>query len=189
VIRAPLNGVISQRFHELGESVEPNKPVFRIDNPERIEFSAFLAERHFPLVYPGTTMVELQAANRSVGEFVVSYRSPTVHETFRTFEIKCLLQEPPDWLVPGMMASARVVLDLREGRGVPAGTLVRRSAGDFLFAVKDGAAQAYPVKTGYETDGRVEIVEGLPDGVTHVVSAGQFTLNEGDRVTVRGEDN
>lgn len=189
VIHAPLNGVISRRFHELGESVEPNKPVFRIENPERIEFSAFLAERYFPLVNPGTTMVELQAANRSVGEFVVSYRSPTVHETFRTFEIKCLLPEPPDWLVPGMMASASVVLDRREGRGVPAGTLVRRPAGDLLFAVKEGSAHAYPVKTGYETAGMVEIVEGLPDGVTHVVSAGQFTLNEGDRVTVRGEDN
>lgn len=188
VIRAPLNGVISQRFHELGESVAANKPLFRIDNPEKVEFSAFLAEQYFPLVHPGTTMVELRAANRSVGEFVISYRSPTVHETFRTFEIKCLLQEPPDWVVPGMMATASVVLDRREGRGVPAGTFVRRPAGAFLFAVKEGAAQAYPVKTGYETAGMVEIIKGLPEGVTHVVSAGQFTLNEGDRVTVRGEE-
>jgi len=189
VIRAPLDGVISQRFHELGESVEANKPVFRIDNPERLEFSALLAEQYFPLVQVGATRVELRTANRSVGEHIISYRAPTVHETFRTFEIKCLFHETPDWVAPGMMASASVVLDRREGRGVPAGTLVRRPAGDFLFAVKGGAARAYPVRTGYATGGMVEILEGLPPDVTHVVGMGQFALEDGDRVVVRGEDN
>ncbi len=188
VVRAPIDGVISRRFYEPGEMVGGGNPLFRIDNPEAVEFSAFLAESYFPMIVTGNTQVRLKLSDESVKELTVTYRAPTVHETLRTFEIKCLWSNPPDSVVPGMMAHAEVVIDHRRGLSVPSGALVQRAGKTLLYAYKDGRAHALEVKTGYVTNGKTEILEGLDSLYTQVISAGQNLVKDGARVTVVGEE-
>lgn len=188
VVRAPIDGVISRRFYEPGEMVGGGNALFRIDNLETIEFTAFLAERYFPMITVGKTRVRLELGDETVKELTVTYRAPTVHETLRTFEIKCLWVNPPESVVPGMMAHAEVVIDHRRGLAVPSGALVQRAGRTLLFGYKDGQAVALEVKTGYLTNGKTEILEGLDDRYTHVISAGQNLVKDGAPVTVTGQE-
>jgi len=187
VVRAPIDGRISEKRYELGEMAEKGKPVFRIDNPAALEFSAHLAEQYYARVAPGVTALRLRVSGRPAGEFPLSYRSPTVHAALRTFEIKCRLPAPPPELAPGMMADAEVVLAEREGRGVPASVPVERGDATLVFVVADGVARAVPVETGYETGGWLEVRAGLPADVEAVVGMGQFMLDDGDPVAVGTE--
>jgi len=187
-IRSPIAGTVSHRFYELGEMAEIGKPVFRVDDTGVVELSAYLSSSYYPRVRPGATQVLLRVAGEGVGSYPISYRSPTVDEKLRTFEIKCLLSDPPPSVTSGMMAQAEILLDRREGAGVPAGAILWRGGETVVFSVKDGRAVAIPVTTGYTTDGMMEIISGLPEIPREVVVKGQKMLDDGDRVRLLKED-
>lgn len=188
VIRAPLDGAISQRMHELGESIAANHPVFRIDATQKLKFTAFLPERFYPDIVKGETRLTLEAAQRKLGTYSIHYRSPTVHERLRNFEIRSRLDVPPEWVAPGMMAKARIILDQREGRGVPKDTVIRSGSESYVMVVEDDKAKRVQVETGYTTDGMTEILDGLSADMSHVIKSGHHTVQDGAAVHIVNEE-
>ena len=55
-----------------------------------------------------------------------------------------------------------------------------------MFRIDEGRAKFQPVKAGAETQGQVEIVEGLSGG-ERLVSTSSGEIRDGDRVRVEGE--
>lgn len=81
-----------------------------------------------------------------------------------------------------------VLLEKREGPGVPREALTARTGGRVVF-VRDGdRARLVEVSTGLETDGWVEITGGDLAPGAEVVTAGNDLLRDGDPVTVVGKD-
>jgi len=68
-------------------------------------------------------------------------------------------------LQPGQFVPARIRLP-REGAvlTIPAAALLRTAEGSFVYAVKEDALLRTAVKTGAETDGWVEVTDGLSAG-------------------------
>lgn len=52
-----------------------------------------------------------------------------------------------------------------------------------FFIVKDGKVLRKAVKTGYETDTYIEVIDGVAEG-EEVVTAGQASLKDDSTVTV-----
>ncbi len=182
---APIDGVVVKRFLDVGEMGGTDKPVFRIENPDTIEVIAFLPARYYAQIQPGETQMQVSLEGRTVGDFPVSYRSPTIDSQLRVFEVKCKLAEGAPGAVPGAMVTVAVVLRQEEGIGIPSRAIVKRGGDDVVFLVEDGRAKAVKVATGLDTDGWVEAKsEGLTAGVA-VVSRGQFLLNDGTAIEVR----
>lgn len=185
LIYAPISGYVTMRFREPGEMAGQGDPMIRIDDPSVIEVSAHLPSEVYARVVLDQTTVRVNVHGVSAGEPVVYYKTPVINPQLRTFEIKCMLQNPPEGVVPGAMADLQVLLARRKGVGVPAAALQLRAGKDTLFTVKDNTAQIVEVQKGIETDGWVELVNGsLPAG-TPVVTMGQYFLNEGSPVTVQ----
>ena len=88
-----------------------------------------------------------------------------------------------DW-PPGGSVTARVVLASRDGVVVPAGSVVRRPAGDVVYVVKDDKAVERKVTVGIRTSTLAEVLSGIETGETVVVSGAGF-LTDGALVTVR----
>jgi multidrug efflux pump subunit AcrA (membrane-fusion protein) len=123
-----------------------------------------------------------------VGARVASYKSPTIDPQLRTFEVKCTITEPPPGVVPGAMADIALLLEEREGLGVPREALQERGGGTVLFVIEDETARMRPVQAGLETGDWVEVhASGLAPG-TPVVTMGQFLLNDGTLVAVQRGD-
>jgi RND family efflux transporter MFP subunit len=181
---APINGRVSRRFMEPGEWGDPMKPVLRIDDLSVVEISAHISEVYYHRVVPEETLMRVRAGGVDLNERPVNYRSPTIHPSLRTFEIKGVVENPPVGVVPGAMAAIDLLLARREAFGVRRESIVMRSTGPVVFYVEEGAARMAEVETGFETDGYVEITGGaLPPGVA-VVTMGQFLLDDGTQVKV-----
>lgn len=182
-IVAPLSGAISSRSAEPGEHIASGRILLRIDDLSVLDAAAFLPAQYYSEIHVGDTQFHLSINGRDVGLFTVTYRSPVINTTLRTFEIKGRLTEQ-NIAVPGSMADLTLVFESRQGLGVPSASILYRGGEQTVFVVENGKVVSRKVKTGFENDGWTEILEGVKAGET-VVSEGQTLLRDGDSVTVR----
>jgi len=101
----------------------------------------------------------------------------------RALEALVDLPAGSDW-PPGGSVTARVVLASRDGIVVPAGSVVRRPAGDVVYALQDDKVAERKVTIGIRTGERAEVLSGVADGETVVLSGAGF-LTDGALVSVR----
>jgi len=182
---APIDGVVSKRMAEPGENGEKGKAVIRIDDVSKLEGSAFAPGQFYSQVKPGQTKARLTVGGKALGEFTIWYKSPTVDTALRTFEIKCDVPGDRSLAVPGALVEMTIVLDQREGLGVPVESVQLRAGKAVVFVLNGNAARMLAAETGLETDGWVEArASGLNEG-TPVVRQGQFLLNDGSPVVLR----
>ncbi|MGD8450210.1 MAG: efflux RND transporter periplasmic adaptor subunit [Phycisphaerae bacterium] len=187
LVVAPISGRVTARYQEPGEMGAPGQPVLRIEDPSLLEVSVYLPAQAYGNVEPDQTPMWVTVNGVDLGEHAVSYKSPTIDTTLRTFEARCLLPDPPAAVAAGAMADVRVVLERRQGLGVPRDALQRRSGGEVVFIVENDQARMIPVDVGLETDGMVEVSgEGLTAGAA-VVTVGGYFLDPGQPVTVQQE--
>lgn len=186
-IYAPISGSVSARLLEPGEMGSPGMPVLRIDDTTVVEVAAFLPAQYYADVFTGQTIMKIQVAGIDLGRHTVTYKSPTINPKLRTFEVKCLLRNPPDGVAPGAMAQMSVILESRKDLGVPSEALQKRSGHNVVFVVKDNISHQVIVQPGIEMDGWTEIREGDVNEETAVVTMGQYMIEEGTRVAVQKE--
>ena len=189
LVYAPITGKVSMRLSEPGEMGQPGKPIIKIEDPSLIEVSAFLPAQYYHQVIPEKTEMRIMVYDLDVGKQKIHYKSPTIDQKLRTFEIKCPLVNPPEGVVPGVMANIEVVLQEKSGLGIPSSAVQMRSGRPVVFVVRGETAHMVAVKTGLETDGRLELLEGELAENKPVVTMGQFLLNEGSAVRIQKEEN
>ena len=182
-ILAPISGVVSSRTAEPGEQMSVGRVVLRIDDLSVVEAAAFLPAQYYPEVVPGQTTFRLGVGGREAGAHVVTYRSPTINPTLRTFEIKGKVEAADGRAVPGQMADLTIVFETRPGLGVSSAAILDRGGKPTVFVVQDGKAFAREVQTGFQNDGWTEILAGLEAGEAVVVE-GQTQLRDGLPVEV-----
>ena len=182
-ILAPISGVVSSRTAEPGEQMSIGKVVLRIDDLATVEAAAYLPAQYYPEVVPGETTFRLGVGGREAGAHAVTYRSPTIDTTLRTFEIKGKVAAADGLAVPGQMADLTLVFESRQGLGVPSASILVRAGKSVVFVVQDGRAVAKEVQTGLQNDAWTEILSGLEAGET-VVTEGQTQLRDGLPVEV-----
>jgi len=184
-IYAPIDGTVSARLQEPGEMGDPGIPVIRIDDTSLVEVAAFLPAQYYASVVPGQTVMKIHVSGIDLGGRIITYKSPTINPKLRSFEIKCVLNDPDEAVAPGAMAQLVVVLDSREGLGVPSSALQQRGGRSVVFIIKNDTAHMISVKTGLENDGWTEIVDGDLVENTPVVSMGQSMIEKGTLVSIQ----
>jgi len=187
IVYAPISGKISRRVREPGELGQLGQPVVRIDDTSVVEISAYLPAQYYSKIIPGQTGMNIEVSGIDIGQQIVSYKSPTINPKLRTFEVKSILKNPPQGVVPGAIAQIEVVLESRKGLGVPAVAIQKRNDQSVVFVIKNDTAHMVSVKTGLENDGWTEIVDGDLVENTPVVSMGQSMIEEGTLVSVQKE--
>jgi len=185
---APISGRVSYKMKEEGEFQGAGEPVFKIDDLSVLEVSAFVPGSVFPRVTVGETPIRVSVYGIDAGELVLSYKSPTIMPQLRTFEVRALIEDPPDGVVPGAIAEIALLLNRFQGVGVPSRAIQERGGKPVVFVVENETAHEVAVETGIETDGWTEVrAEAIADG-TPVVSMGQFLVEDGTAVAVQKEE-
>lgn len=185
LVIAPINGKVTKRYREPGEMGTPGDPVLKIEDPELLEIAVFLPARAYGEVVPGQTRMRVTANGVDLGEQTISYKSTTIDAALRTFEARCLLRGAPYEVAAGAMAQVSVILERREGVGVPRDAIQRRSGGTVVFVAENDRARMKRVKTGLENGELVEIEgEGIAAG-TRIVTLGGYFLNDDETIAVQ----
>ncbi|HQK25045.1 MAG TPA: efflux RND transporter periplasmic adaptor subunit [Synergistaceae bacterium] len=185
---APISGVVTKRMAEPGEMGSRGKPILRIDDVGTVEAVAYLPGQFYGDVREGRTSVRLGEEERWERVAPVTYKSPVVDPTLRTFEIRTVLSGDGEHVVPGVLVNMRVVRTERTGVGVPYEALLERNSGKVIFLTDGHTAREVPVTPGLETNGWVEVVRGEVASGDEVVVQGQSRLSDGSAVTVRNRE-
>jgi len=184
LVAAPITGRVSQRLMEPGEMAGAGTPVLKIEDLSVLEISVFLPEEVYAQVVPERTQMRIQVGGAELDLRPVAYKSPTVNPKLRTFEVKGLVESPPPGVAPGCLAQVVIVLDSRNGLGIPSPAVQQRSGQSVVFLVDGEQARLVPVKTGRDMNGWTEILDGgLPAGA-EVATMGQQLVSDGTPVSV-----
>lgn len=187
LIYAPMNGVVSMRLKEEGEFGPAGTPLIRIVDRNLLELSVFLPSEYYARISLEDTKLHLDAQGVDLGAFPVSFKSPEIQETLRTFEVRCLVPEPPDAVAPGALVTVNALLLSREALGVPTAAIQQRAGTNQIYTVVDKTAHAIEVTRGLETGGWTEVFsDSLNEGMP-VITMGQFLVEEGSQVLLPEE--
>lgn len=197
-VKAPFAGVISQRFAEAGEWINPGDGLFELVATDNLRLDFQVGQAFYPAISANTNLtVTLDALPSVQIPATVQAIVPVKDPSARTFLVRAAPVTPADGsgqqaaarMTPGM--SIRGTLSLGDDLPrvvVSRDALLRFSDGRTTVFRLDSEAQppvAYEqeVVTGTEFDGQVEIVSGLAAGDL-VVVRGNETLRDGQAVTV-----
>lgn len=188
-IKAPISGIVSERFIKVGNTIAIGDPVFNITDLDPLLAYLFVPEREFRKLRSGQPAeVTLDAIPGERFEAQILRISPVVDPQTGTFKVTLAVKDQADRLKPGMFGRFRIVYDARENAVlVPRVAVVDDEESQAVFVVEDGQARQRDVRVGYSRGDKVEIVEGL-DGGERVVTIGQTGLAEGARVEVVGDE-
>lgn len=184
-IRAPFDGMVTQRESNVGEWVNPGDTLLTL-----IDLSALTLDFSVPLSayqrFEGSQLeVSLEGSDqwypaRTLARIPLDARS-------RQFLLRAVPEEPLEML-PGMAVEGRLQLNGESGPSVPRDALIRRPDGSvsvWLTRQEEETWQAFEqrVEIGSSHQGEVAIKEGLSAG-DRVIVVGNERLEEGQSVSL-----
>lgn len=189
-IRAPIAGVVSERYVRLGNTIGVGEPLFRVTSFDPLVAYLHVPEREYRQLAPGQPVgIDIDALGDERIIASVTRVSPIVDPDTGTFKITIEIRDDERRIKPGMFARISIVYDRHENAlQVPRSALVEESEQASVFVVEEDVAVRKIVETGFSQQGMVEIVDGLSD-TDNVIIVGQVGLKPDARVTiVDGDD-
>jgi len=184
-INAPYQGVLNERYVEIGDYVAIGDPIARITDIDPIIVRTSVTERDISSIKLGqTAWVELINKKKLEGKvrFISSVSDPATN----TFKVEVELPNPKHNLLGGL--SARVNLPLREIQGLKATPAILAIDDAGILGVKtveNSIVVFTPIKLISSDDDGVWL-SGFPEH-SEVISVGQGFVNPGDKVQVQYE--
>jgi membrane fusion protein (multidrug efflux system) len=171
IIRAPFDGIIGERFINVGEYVQPPTRVASIFaiNPVRISLS--VPEPAVALVKEGQEL-QLEVSSYPNRQFpaTVRYVSPALRQNTRDLIIEATAKNDDSALKPGMFATAKLSIGEEEQPTVPLEAIKSDDTVRRMFLAKQGSAYEIIVRIGEKKDGRVAVMEPLNAGEKVIIS-------------------
>lgn len=189
-ITAPFSGLIGESLVDPGDYVEEGDKIATLHRVDTLEIVFTLPERHRARAALGQDVRAFVDAHGDAEPFAgrVTYVDPAVDPQTRTFTVKADIPNEEGLLTAGSFARAELALAHLEGRlVVPESALVATRNGYMVFVVEENTARQRRVTTGLRKPGRVEILEGVSEGES-VVMTGHMNLFEGAPVAIAGEE-
>lgn len=180
-ITAPIDGVVTAKFVDVGAQAAPGMPLLRIEDERNYQFEVTLEESQLGKVHKGQDVtVRLDTGAELPGK--VSEVSPALDPMTRSYSVKIDLPANPA-LRSGIYGRALIPVGTKTAVTVPATSLVHNGQLTFVYVVgKENNASLRLVQPGASSAGRVEILSGL-DGGERIVAEGVAQLREGMKIT------
>jgi len=189
-IRAPIDGVVSERYLKLGNTIKTGDPVFRVTSFDPLVAYIFVPEREFRQIAAGQpVLISIDALSGPPVVASVTRISPIVDPDTGTFKITIEVRGADQSIKPGMFGRMSIVYDKHENvLQVPRSAIIESAGENYIFVVEDGVGIRKPVETGFSSDGMVEITSGLTDDEDVIVIGHVGLKNEANVVVINAPD-
>jgi RND family efflux transporter MFP subunit len=180
VLKAPLAGVVEDRFVVEGAQFIASQNLFSVVNTETLWVSAQIYEREWAALADSQArevFVETPALPGHPLTARVQFTGVSMSPDTRSIPLVAELANADGHLRPGMFAWITIPLGPKhDALVVPAGAVLRQEAETFVFVLRQPATyRKVDVTLGLETPERAEITGGLEAGQV-VVDQGAFFL-------------
>jgi RND family efflux transporter MFP subunit len=180
-IVAPMDGIVIERVAEVGSTVVPGTPVFKLVNPATIWVTARIDESVVGRVDRGMrATIRLRTGEVASGKVARIARQSDA--ATRELEVDVAFDAPPARFAIDQEADVTIVAGEERGPAVPLAALVRNSGKQGVLVVRDGRAEFVPVETAAADATRAVIAKGLAAGDLVIVAP--QSLKPGARVRV-----
>lgn len=195
-VTSPIAGTVvrvNSRVGRFADIVDDDKPLFVIDNLDKLELKINVSEYSIGKVKVGqTAQIKADILGKDIEEGVIVSISPTGEEkgggsTERVIPTTIQIQNADTRLIAGITARAEIVLNEAKNVWViPVSALMRKEDNMYLAAVQEDRIHLIPVETGVESDISIEVKgDELTEGLRYVTTP-DVTLEEGTVVTTEG---
>lgn len=184
-VTSPIDGTVvrvNSRVGRFADTVDDDRPLFSIDNLEKLEMKINVSEYSIGKVKVGQKAdISADILGGETEEGVITSISPTGEEkgggsTERVIPTTIQIQNSDTKLIAGITARAQIVLnESKDTWIVPMGALVEKEGQTYLASVENNTVKMIPVETGVESDVEVEVIgEGLTEGLIYITSPMAF---------------
>ena len=192
-IKAPFNGVVTQRNVDTGHYVHPvtggvTEPLLVIAQTDQVRVFVDVPEMEAPLVdagnKPDSVVVRVQSLGEQGIEGRVTRTSWSLDKANRSLRAEIDLPNTGGKLRPGMFAKVDILLDQRDNVvTLPATAIVRDGGFAFCVVVESGKVDRKKIELGLRSGADVEVRSGVANDQL-VVLARADTLVQGQAVEV-----
>ncbi|MDP2240138.1 MAG: efflux RND transporter periplasmic adaptor subunit [Burkholderiales bacterium] len=174
-IRAPGAGVVLERLIEPGDIAQPGKRMMSLalEGPARLIVQ--VDEKNLPLIEVGrTALAAADAFPNQRFEAVIAYVSQGVDASRGTVELRLDVAQPPDFLKPDMTVTIDLAGPLlKQALFLPSEAIHQlQSDAPYVLLDRSGRAVKAAIKLGLQTQGRVQVVEGIRSGDRVILNGG-----------------
>ncbi len=162
VIRAPIDGIIGERYVNVGEYVQPPTRVASVFSVDPARISISVPEHAVGRVKEGQSLdLEVSSWPDRTFPATVRFVSPALRAQTRDLIVEASAKNADGALKPGMFATVKLVIGEEEQPTVPVDAIKQDGTVRRLFVAKDKLAIEMVVKTGLVKDGRIAVYEPL----------------------------
>jgi len=183
-VSAPFDGIMVERYVELGQLVNPGMPVARVIDPYVLKLEAYLTEREVGWVDVGDSAIVQLAGAGDPAPGTVSWVGFEADRLTGKFKIEVEVANPQLTWRSGVIGRARLNKNSRENViAIPRDAVVAGRVGPTAFVVDNGRAVQKQLVLGEGQGLMVVVSSGLQFGQELVVR-GQRELRDGSLVRV-----
>ena len=166
-VRAPFDGIVSERKVSAGDTAQVGKELLKVIDPNSMRFEALISAEDVGRVKAGQP-VQFRVTGYGDQEFVGKVRrvNPAANPTTRQVEVLVDLTGDKQPKLAGLYAEGRVSTESRSSLTIPASAIVRDGEKASAFRVKDNKLQKVAIALA-DRDARTGdyvLKQGLAEG-------------------------
>jgi HlyD family secretion protein len=162
-VAAPIGGVIIRRSVEIGNTVVPGSPLFRLVDPATLWVTMRVDESMLSRLTPGQPAALRLRSGESFRGTVARIAHQSDAAT-RELDVDVAFDVPPKRFAIDQEAYVSIEAGEETGVVVPVGALVQERGTQYVLVAREGRAQLQAVQTGASDAGRVLVRSGLAPG-------------------------
>jgi membrane fusion protein, heavy metal efflux system len=174
---SPATGLVTERLVNLGELVDPSKPLFTIADYHSVWLKADIYEKDVSKIQDGQTIkLELDSFPGEIFTGKLNYVADSINSDTRTLPVRAEVPNPGLKLKPKMFAKMTILVGEHMVLTVPKDAVQEAETNKVVYVpVAAHCFQEKRVELGSESDPYYEVLSGLRAGEI-VVTRGSFDL-------------
>ncbi|UOB17596.1 efflux RND transporter periplasmic adaptor subunit [Abyssalbus ytuae] len=187
-IRAPFNGVVTNKFINEGDMANPGMPLLEVESPGKFQVIAMVPESEISKVKPETEVtISIKSLNETVKGKVLEI-STSSKNTGGQYLIKIIINETNTSLLSGMYATVQIPVEETTSTGtvlIPAEAIIQHGQLSGVYTVsQNNTALLRWLRLGRTYGDKVEVLSGLAADETFIISA-ESKLYNGAKISIQ----
>lgn len=181
MIRAPFDGVITERYVEVGEYVQASSRVISLAQVDALRVVFSVPEKNYPDIQVGAEVsVSVSAYDEQNFVGKVAHISGAVRDT-RDIVVEATVDNAENKLLPGMFATVALTIGQEKLPSVPPSAIFSQNGKLNVFVASKEHLEQRVISPAPEVQGRIPVRRGLSPG-ERVVTVAKPELKNGQRI-------
>lgn len=188
-IRSPFNGIVINKFIEVGDMANPGVPLIAVESPKNFKVTAMVAESDISHIKSGTKVkVHVKSINKMMPGKVTEV-STSAKNTGGQYLVKIVLDKSDTNILSGMFATVQFPVEKKENATsivlIPTSAIVKNGGLKGVYTVSEqNTALLRWLRLGKTYGDKIEVLSGLNADEKYIVSADAKLFN-GAKVTIQ----